>query len=242
MRVKFDYPVSVIAGGNASGKSTVLFTAALRLQGARRRREGLRAIDPLFPTTAPRWVNARIRGRRSGDALNLLCEDSAAEGILRGVFDVLLPRERIKRESVRVGRDTGANEFPMHATAFRKFGQIQNFVFVLDGDKRNSDLADRIRTSAGSDVSVFFLPGDAAPESWIWNVLQRDPTGPATELGIDHDGSAAAARCGRWSTRARGAGERGWSSAEHMNSLRTSNRHSRRVWRHRIEAARAQAK
>ena len=49
---------------------------------------------------------------RSGDALNLLCEDSAAEGILQGVFDVLLPLERINRESVRVGRDTGANEFP----------------------------------------------------------------------------------------------------------------------------------
>ncbi len=60
---------------------------------------------------------------RSADALNLLCEDSTAEGILQGVFDVLLPRERIRRESVRVGRDTGANEFPLHASAFRKFGQ-----------------------------------------------------------------------------------------------------------------------
>ena len=28
VRVVFDYPVSVIAGGNASGKSTVLFAAA----------------------------------------------------------------------------------------------------------------------------------------------------------------------------------------------------------------------
>lgn len=28
LRVKFSYPVSVIAGGNASGKSTVLFAAA----------------------------------------------------------------------------------------------------------------------------------------------------------------------------------------------------------------------
>ena len=28
LRVVFDYPVSVIAGGNASGKSTVLFAAA----------------------------------------------------------------------------------------------------------------------------------------------------------------------------------------------------------------------
>jgi predicted ATPase len=28
LRVVFDYPVSVIAGGNATGKSTVLFAAA----------------------------------------------------------------------------------------------------------------------------------------------------------------------------------------------------------------------
>ena len=112
---------------------------------------------------------------RSGDALNLLCEDSTAEGILQGVFDVLLPRERIRRESVRVGRDTGAEEFPMHANAFRKFGQIQNFIFVLDGDKRTSNLAQMIRESAGSDVPVLFLPGDQAPEVWVWNALRRDP-------------------------------------------------------------------
>ena len=122
---------------------------------------------------------------RSGDALNLLCEDSAAEGILQGVFDVLLPLERINRESVRVGRDTGANEFPMRATAFRKFGQIQNFVFVLDGDKRDSDLEQTIRARARTDVPVLFLPGDEAPESWIWNALRRDPIGSSAELRID---------------------------------------------------------
>ena len=86
---------------------------------------------------------------RSGDALNLLCEDDTAEGILRGVFDFLLPRQRMRTESVRIGRDTGAEEFPAHATAFRKFGQIQNFVFVLDGDKRGSDTEDKIRARAG---------------------------------------------------------------------------------------------
>ena len=122
---------------------------------------------------------------RSGDALNLRCEDSTAEGILQGVFDVLLPRERIRRESVRVGRDTGANEFPMHATAFRKFGQIQNFVFVLDGDKRGGNLEETIRERAGSDVPVFFLPGDDAPEVWVWTTLRRDVDGGANQLGLD---------------------------------------------------------
>ncbi|MCY4029430.1 MAG: AAA family ATPase [Acidobacteria bacterium] len=122
---------------------------------------------------------------RSGDALNLLCEDSMAEGILQGVFDVLLPRERIRRESVRVGRDTGADEFPMHASAFRKFGQIQNFIFVLDGDKRAGDLDETIRERAGSDVPVFFLPGDDAPEVWVWEAMRRNLAGASTELGVD---------------------------------------------------------
>ena len=138
------------------------------------------AVRPAY-----RYVVQNALYGRSGDALNLLCEDSAAEGILQGVFDVLLPRERIRRESVRVGRDTGATEFPTHATAFRKFGQIQNFVFVLDGDKRDSDLEQRIRARAETDVPVLFLPGNDAPESWIWNALRRDPAGPSTELGID---------------------------------------------------------
>ena len=127
---------------------------------------------------------------RSSDALNLLCEDDAAEGILRGVFDVLLPRERIKPESVRIGRDTGAEEFPNHATAFRKFGQIQNFVFVLDGDKRGSDIEAKIRgamspsSAVQADVSVLFLPGRKAPEIWVWDRLRHNLEVGAWDLRI----------------------------------------------------------
>ena len=73
----------------------------------------------------------------------------------------------------------------MHATAFRKFGQIRNFVFVLDGDKRDSDLAQRIRDRAETDVPVLFLPGNEAPERWIWRALRRDLSGFSTELRID---------------------------------------------------------
>ena len=124
---------------------------------------------------------------RSGDALNLLCEDDAAEGILQGVFDSLLTREKVGRESVRIGRDTGASEFPAHAAAFRKFGQIQNFVFVLDGDKRGSDSEQKIRAAAGSDVPVFFLPGNGAPEIWVWEHLRRRADDSAAELGIAAD-------------------------------------------------------
>lgn len=122
---------------------------------------------------------------RASDALNLLCEDEAAEGVLRGVFDVLLPRLRINPESIRIGRDTGAEEFPSHATAFRKFGQIHNFIFVLDGDKRGSDLETKIRAKSELNVPVFFLPSEAAPEIWIWRTLQRIAETANLELGIE---------------------------------------------------------
>ena len=53
LRVLFDYPVSVIAGGNATGKSTVLFAAACayKVPGA-----GVRDFVPstLFPYYNPK--------------------------------------------------------------------------------------------------------------------------------------------------------------------------------------------
>lgn len=125
---------------------------------------------------------------RSSECLNLLCEDDAAEGILRGVFDVLAPRQNMRGDAVRIGRDTGAREFPTHAAAFRKFGQIDNFVFVLDGDQRGEAVERKIRDQAGADVPVFFLPGEAAPESWAWDRLRRDGGGMAADLGCDREG------------------------------------------------------
>ncbi len=112
---------------------------------------------------------------RSGEALNLLCEDESAEAMLRGIFDVLLPRRSMASESVRIGRDTGADEFPTHASAFSKFGQIRNFVFVLDGDKRDGQSEQKIHEAAGFEVPVLFLPGHEAPEAWIWNQLGNNP-------------------------------------------------------------------
>ena len=123
---------------------------------------------------------------RSDEALNLLCEDDAAEGILQGIFDDLLPRHRVKRESVRIGRDTGAEEFPAHATAFRKFGQIESFVFVLDGDKRDSRIASEIQDRAQREVPVYYLPGDRAPEMWVWQRLGGEAQPAlAQALGIE---------------------------------------------------------
>ena len=117
---------------------------------------------------------------RSVNALNVLCEDEASEGILQGVLDYLLPRLQINPQAVRIGRDAGGEEFPMHAAAFRKFGQIDTFVFVLDGDKTATPLEGKIQRAAGGDVPVYFLPGLEGPESWVWKQVR---TSSADELG-----------------------------------------------------------
>lgn len=61
IRVRFDYPVSVIAGGNASGKSTVLFAAACayKVPGS-----GVKDFVPstLFPDYRPK-LGDRSDGR-----------------------------------------------------------------------------------------------------------------------------------------------------------------------------------
>ena len=126
---------------------------------------------------------------RSSEMLSLLCEDDAAEAVLQGVlFDVLLPRHRIRRESLRIGRDTGADEFPAHAAALRKFGQIDSTVFVLDGDRRDDgDMEKKIRNAAGQTVPVLFLAGRDAPEVWVWNVLPRNREKVAKELRVTAD-------------------------------------------------------
>ena len=125
---------------------------------------------------------------RSTEMLKLLCEDEIAEGILEGVFDYLLPHERIQWEAVNIGRDTGASEFPQHAQALRKFGQIQDTVFILDGDQRGSEIENRIQEAAGRavNVSILFLPGRESPESWMWNRLKNiRPSVLIDQLGIE---------------------------------------------------------
>ena len=119
----------------------------------------------------------------SRETLNLLCEDEAAEAILQGLFEHLMSREGIPLGSVRVGRNTGAEEFPTHARAFEKFDLLQNFVFVLDGDKRGSDVERKMR-AAGYSPALLFLPGNDAPEVWVWGVLRKRHSECAGELKI----------------------------------------------------------
>ncbi len=128
---------------------------------------------------------------RSGESLNVLCEDEVAEGILHGIMDFLSVDQKIRRELVRIGRNTGAREFPGHAKAFRKFGLVENFVFILDGDQRSEDIAQNIKDAAGSQqIPVLFLPGHHAPEIWIWNCLKTKPDCLAPLLSIDRENLA----------------------------------------------------
>jgi len=122
---------------------------------------------------------------RSNEMLKLLCEDEIAEGILEGVYDFLLPKEGISKESVLIGRDTGASQFPMHAETLRKFGQIHDTVFILDRDQRNSEIKNKIQLAAKSPVEVLFLPGSGAPENWVWEKLRYIPDPDALQLGIN---------------------------------------------------------
>ena len=123
---------------------------------------------------------------RSSEALKLLCEDEIAEGILKGVFDLLLSKERIKWESVQIGRDTGASEFPMHARALAKFGQLQNTIFILDGDQQDREIAQKIQAAGpGINIPILFLPGSGAPENWVWDKLQQISAADAAQLGTN---------------------------------------------------------
>lgn len=123
---------------------------------------------------------------RSSEVLKLLCEDEIAESILKGVFDLLLSKERIKWESVQIGRDTGASEFPMHARALAKFGQLQNTVFILDGDQRDREIAQKIQAAGhGINIPILFLPGSGAPENWVWEKLRQISIADAAQLGTD---------------------------------------------------------
>lgn len=124
---------------------------------------------------------------RINEELKLLCEDEIAEGVLQGIFDVLVPEEGISMESVRIGRDTGADQFPVHAETLRKFGQIQDTVFILDGDQRGGETPGRIQNAAGpgTNIPILFLPGKEAPESWIWERLRHIPEQDASQLGVN---------------------------------------------------------
>ena len=122
---------------------------------------------------------------QSKDRLSILCEDEVAEGVIRGVLDVLNIQLSLRHEDVVVGRNTGSAEFPGHVRMLGKFGKLSDFVLVLDGDSRamENDLK-AVAKQYGHSMQPLFLPGDASPEQWLWGILRARPDEFAGTFGL----------------------------------------------------------
>lgn len=112
---------------------------------------------------------------QSKDKLSVLCEDDVAEFIIRGVVDALSEKISLRPEDLFIGKNTGKNEFPAHVRTLARIQQLQDFIFVLDGDGR--DMIRPIEQAADADnvkVQLLFLPGEFCPEKWLWDTIARD--------------------------------------------------------------------
>jgi len=100
------------------------------------------------------------------------------------VLDVLNPKLGLVHNDVFVGRDTGKEQFTQHIEAIGKFQQLENFLFLLDGDARN--LENDLKVTAqrfGSNIQPLFLPG-SVPEEWAWKILRDHYKDYAPLIGI----------------------------------------------------------
>lgn len=114
---------------------------------------------------------------RSQNQLSVLCEDTVAEALIRGVLDRINPDLQLTHDSITVGRDTGKDQFAQHVEALGKFNLLDEFVFVLDGDAKTVE--GKIVQAASKFnrvVKPLYLPGDAPPEEWIYNALENKST------------------------------------------------------------------
>ena len=121
----------------------------------------------------------------SRDQLSILCEDAVAEGVIRGILDVLNVELGLLHGDVVIGRNTGRDEFPGHIRTLAKFDRLTGFILVLDGDSRTME--DRLRAVAeqhGHAVQLLFLPGDGPPEQWLWDRVRKRPDDYAARLGL----------------------------------------------------------
>lgn len=125
---------------------------------------------------------------QSREQLSVLCEDAVAEGLIRGVLDVLNVEMELRHEDIVVGRDTGSGEFPGHVRTLAKFHKLADFVLVLDGDAREMEAPlTAIAERHGNALHLLFLPGDGPPEEWIWGRLRKRQSEYAPKLGLAAD-------------------------------------------------------
>ena len=122
---------------------------------------------------------------QSHDRLIILCEDDVAEGVIRGVLDILNVELGLRHEDILVGRNTGRNEFAGHIHTLGKIETLSDFIVALDGDSREleSDLK-TVGRKYGHDLQPLFLPGEGSPEQWLWETLHARQEDYAEELGL----------------------------------------------------------
>ena len=121
---------------------------------------------------------------QSKDKLSVLCEDDVAESIIRGVVDAISEKINLRPEDLFVGKNTGKHEFPAHVRTLARIQQLQDFIFVLDGDGK--EMEGSIREAAGNKIAhLLFLPGDSSPEGWLWNAIRKNTStyGPLLAIG-----------------------------------------------------------
>ena len=111
---------------------------------------------------------------QSTDKLSILCEDDVAESIIRGVVDALSAKLNLRPEDLFIGKNTGKDEFPAHVRTLARIQQLQDFIFVLDGDGTAMEGAIRQAAGHGNNVHLLFLPGDSCPEEWLWNAVKQN--------------------------------------------------------------------
>ena len=122
---------------------------------------------------------------QSQNRLSVLCEDVVAEGVIRGVLDVLNFRMALRHEDVVIGRNTGRDEFPNHVRTLGKFGKLADFILVLDGDSRAME--NRLKAIAeeyGHSLQPLFLPGEVSPEQWLWETIRSRRDDYALKFGL----------------------------------------------------------
>ena len=121
----------------------------------------------------------------SQNQLSILCEDDVAEGVIRGVLDVLNVELELQHGDVVIGRNSGRDEFPGHVRTLAKFDRLSNFILVLDGDSRKlEEELHAIAKRHAQAVHVLFLPGDGSPEQWLWDTVRERPDAYAERLGL----------------------------------------------------------
>lgn len=122
---------------------------------------------------------------QSRDRLSVLCEDAVAEGVIRGVLDVVNVELGLRHEDIFVGRNTGKSEFPAHVRTLGKFRKLSEFLLVFDGDARGEESElEAIAQKYGQALHLLFLPGEGSPEEWLWTSLRERLEAHATQLGL----------------------------------------------------------